>query len=321
MVCGKCKAVCAVPKDAIKCTECSSEFHATCSRVRTVAKLTGMSAKAVSEWKCDSCSHETASIGGHSDGESQTVLEILKNIQQELLANKNEHRAGFSSLEKAIEKVNETLGSVQARMSALEQENDLLKAEQLKSSSETRELAKHVISLQQDIEDLQQYSRNRNVELVGVPVTRGEDVYTILSAVAKVIGVPYNRADISTAHRLGKSARSAHPSIVVQFISRTTRAVWLAAARRRPNPQEGIQSTDLAASLPPSSVFLNEHLTGNNKAVLGYAKFNVKQKGLSFAWCRDGKVMVRKTEESPAVRVWSREDVDDVMAGARNNSK
>ncbi|KAG8295181.1 hypothetical protein J6590_085748 [Homalodisca vitripennis] len=96
---------------------------------------------------------------------------------------------------------------------------------------------------------LEQYSRMDNIEVLGVPQSRGENVY----AVARVIGVPYDKRDISTAHRLPVPRdRRFHPSIVVRFALRSVRAEWLDAAKKKRN----IQTTDMHASFNPGPVLL-----------------------------------------------------------------
>ncbi|KAG8290382.1 polycystic kidney disease protein 1-like [Homalodisca vitripennis] len=117
---------------------------------------------------------------------------------------------------------------------------------------------------------------------------------------AKVIGVSYTNQDFSIAHRLpGRSN-----SIVAQFISRSRRAEWLAAAKRK-----RVNTTDLSRSLPPGPVFINEHLTPHNKSVLWMARSLVKEGRLAYAWIKDGKILVRKTPSSKAVQVWFERDV------------
>ncbi|KAG8260803.1 hypothetical protein J6590_088589 [Homalodisca vitripennis] len=103
--------------------------------------------------------------------------------------------------------------------------------------------------------------------------------------------------------------RRFHPSIVVQFISRSIRGEWLIAAR-----QNRIETTDLAPSLPRAPVFISEHLAAHNKSILGRAKAFVKFGKLAYAWSREGRIMVRKTADSPAQRVSSFEDIESAAA-------
>ncbi|KAG8300300.1 hypothetical protein J6590_079451 [Homalodisca vitripennis] len=52
----------------------------------------------------------------------------------------------------------------------------------------------------------------------------------------------------------------------MKVLSRSIRNQWLSAAKKR-----RLQTTDLASPLSPAPVYINEHLTTNNK-LLGYSK-------------------------------------------------
>ncbi|KAG8273475.1 hypothetical protein J6590_019183 [Homalodisca vitripennis] len=90
-----------------------------------------------------------------------------------------------------------------------------------------------------------------------------------------------------------------HPAIVVQFARRSVRGEWLAAhvSRRR--------------TYNAGPVFVIEHLTLQTKDLLWRCKTRVKDGSLAYAWCKDGKVFVRHTEKSRAIRVYrSVEEID-----------
>ncbi|KAG8263400.1 hypothetical protein J6590_035239 [Homalodisca vitripennis] len=74
-----------------------------------------------------------------------------------------------------------------------------------------------------------------------------------------------------------------------------------------------LQTTDLASSLSPAPVYINEHLTPNNRKLLGYVKSAVKDGRLLATWSRDGRITVRKCENAAATRVWCPRDVDRIM--------
>ncbi|KAG8328998.1 hypothetical protein J6590_097290 [Homalodisca vitripennis] len=83
------------------------------------------------------------------------------------------------------------------------------------------------------------------------------------------------------------------------FARRTTRADWLASAKKK-----RIQTTELYTSFTPGPVFINENLTQHNKALLQHCKAGVRAKSLAYAWSKDGKVFVRVTQYSRAIRIY-----------------
>lgn len=90
---------------------------------------------------------------------------------------------------------------------------------------------------------------------------------------ANALNVDCNGGDISIAHRFQQPQDKAQPpNIVVQFVSRFKRDELLIAARKK-----RIQNTDLIKTFYPVSVFVNEHLTAENKVLLGKSKSLVKK--------------------------------------------
>lgn len=315
MVCGKCKKDLTGSKELLKCSDCGTEFHVVCSRVRTLAKHSIMSAEAKASWRCDECKPTTGSQTSRSDSEDSSFMEILQNIQKELSNSVSENRINFkenrdslAGLNQSVSSIRDTLEGVQQRMSVIESENAELKVECESLSKQNHRLFDEVDNLRNELDDMQQYSRNHNIEIKGVPLSENEDVYFILQVMARVLGIGFARADISVAHRLRKPRDvKLHPSIVAQFVSRSTRSTWLAAARKR-----RFKASDLAASFPKEPVFINEHLTPLNKTILGRARYLMGKAKLQSAWTREGAILVKKYEKSQTVRVRSVMEVNKV---------
>lgn len=294
MNCAKCNRDIANAKDVAKCVDCSLSYHVACCRVRTRSSR--------GAWKCDDCTQDVASnVSNKSDLEEPKVTDLLSSMKKYM----EKH---FENIEKKLETLQTSQDELMTKLGEVEKDNAQLKVECEKLKKINIELGNRVGGLEYEIAELQQYTRNQNIEIRGIPMTRNEDVYVVLKAVAQALGVAFNRDTISVAHRLPTPrGKSFHPSIVVQFTSRTTRATWIDAAK-----QKRISTTDLAASLPAGPVFVVDHLTARNKGILGQAKYQVKQGNLAFAWSRDGKIFVRKTADSPAHRVSSRDQVCDI---------
>lgn len=129
-------------------------------------------------------------------------------------------------------------------------------------------LLKRVWYMQGSVMDLEQHSRLQNLEISGVPVTWGEDIYAVLKKVSRALDLPFNRSGISVAHRLPTPKNNRFPpTINVQFVSWSMRAEWLAAAKLK-----RLQTTNLLPTFNPAPVFVNEHLTRHNKELIVEAK-------------------------------------------------
>lgn len=309
MVCNKCSEACVNPKESVKCVDCSNEFHLACLRIRS-EKLRKMTPQDIASWRCNSCKQDVASLSSLPDKEDSdsSLVELLKSIKLEMSKNNSENRENFTSLKTEIAKVNSFLTSLEAKMSTLETENKALIVQCEALTKKNEDLSKHVQNLQNDMCEMQQYSRSNNIEIKGIPVTSNENIYSVLSSVATALDVDYSGGDISIAHRLQQPKdKSQPPSIVVQFVSRFVRNEWLAAAKKK-----HLQTTDLIKTFRPAPVFVNEHLTAENKALLGKSKYLVRKSKLHSAWTRNGIINVRKSSDSKTRRVRSLNEVCDI---------
>ncbi|KAG8240695.1 hypothetical protein J6590_103944, partial [Homalodisca vitripennis] len=196
------------------------------------------------------------------------------------------------------EKVNGTFNAIPQKIADLGQCFEIslaiIKAENVALREECEVLKNKVETLSEELNcvkdqvyDMQQYSRSNNIEIVGVPLTNREDIYSVLNTLANAIDTPLRREDVSIAHRLHSNRKDRPPSIVIRFVSRSTRADWFAAARNKRN----------------LSIV---HLSSSSSR-LHQAKKMVK------AWVKEGRVLVKVTADGRTKRVNSPDDLVSFM--------
>ncbi|KAG8289761.1 polycystic kidney disease protein 1-like [Homalodisca vitripennis] len=151
------------------------------------------------------------------------------------------------------------------------------------------------------------YSCSTNIEIIGLPGTHDEDIYYCLQKIAHAIIDPFKRENFSIAHRLRLySKKHVHPPIIAQFVSRKLRQEWLKTARRTRN----LNASDIDSALNYSPVFINEHLTAHNKAILRRARRLQREKKISFAGFFNGQILVKVAEGAETERVTALADLD-----------
>ncbi|XP_046662230.1 uncharacterized protein LOC124355230 [Homalodisca vitripennis] len=218
-----------------------------------------------------------------------------------------DNSASFTALQLSMTTLQTSLDGVRAKLVAVEEENVKIKEECHKLMGANEKLSRRVSDLQWEVMEMEQHAKLQNLEIRGIPVTAGEDVYMVLREVARALKVRYEQRDISIAHRLPQPRNKKFPpTIIVQFVNRTTKAEWLAAVKTN-----RLQTTDVLATFAPAPVFINEHLTKHNRELLRQAKSLVRSGSLAYAWVKEGKVFVRKTQDSYAIRIfWSLDEID-----------
>lgn len=111
--------------------------------------------------------------------------------------------------------------------------------------------------------------------------------------------------DIDTIHRVPTKKKN-QENIVVKLISRTKRDEIL---------QKACKQRLLASTLGYESnepMYVNEHLCPENKVLLGKTVQKKREMNWTFAWVSQGKILMRKTENSRVLQAATEEDLAKV---------
>ena len=162
------------------------------------------------------------------------------------------------------------------------------------------ELRKEISALQEEVNSIQQYLRINNLEIVGLPQpNENEDDETlIINALNNLDGIdaPIRHEDIDISHPLNSNRKDGKSVHVVRFISRKTKGMILTAKKFDANKQFKFRNCD---------VFINEHLSKQNRALFAAAQERKRTLGYKYCWTRGGAVNMRKTDSSQIVTITS----------------
>ena len=134
------------------------------------------------------------------------------------------------------------------------------------------EVLKENRQLKMKIYEMEQYSRNANIEIIWVPETPGEVGETIVTTIARKLDVQVQKVDIEVVHRV-PSLHHPKPQIV-RFKERSVRDVVYDKARK-----QRLKANDLRSSFAETPIFVNEHLTVERKRLIAEAKVKKADKG------------------------------------------
>ena len=186
---------------------------------------------------------------------------------------------------------------------------------------EIRELKQEVAAQKAIIDDqsgrlaeLEQYSRRNCLNFAGVPEANDKNSVQLAIDLAKMTNVKIDRTDIDRAHRIGRPKVATHGQttapprmLVVKYVSYLKReAIWFGRKElRSAKPPRGSSLTDGSMK----DIFVQENLTKRNQEVMYLAR-QLKRAGKLWAVWSDGCVMkVKKTQQSPTVRLSSKSDL------------
>ncbi|CAF4638611.1 unnamed protein product, partial [Didymodactylos carnosus] len=116
--------------------------------------------------------------------------------------------------------------------------------------------------------DLEQYSKRKDLILYGIPFKQNENAYDIVLELAASVELQLNKNDFYAIHRLPLSKPGKDKSrqaIIIGFLRFTDRNDFYAARKK-------LRQIDRY-----KDVFVNEHLTSLNNRIFQYAKQNLNK--------------------------------------------
>lgn len=198
-----------------------------------------------------------------------------------------------NELRKEIVEMKKSMNFMNTQFEAAKKENELLVAnnKHLKESNDR---------LSARVAHLEQYSRLNNIEIRNVPVTKGENCTKILELIGEKIECPVTTDDVETVHRVPTRTPN-QMNIIARFRSRDKRFDFVAKARKARLTSSALGLT-VSKEFP---IFVNEHLTQDNKALLAKCRELKKENNWMYVWTDNCVIKARKTTDSKVYRILS----------------
>lgn len=315
-ICQKCTNKITNKSPGIQCCgDCRSFFHASCAGLAStdlkLLTIEGLS------WACIKCRPQTKPayiIGditedcGSASNSNQydTLFNMLTNIQGNLKTLQDDFRKIEESTNFCSNKVTDfelILSGLQENFKctqALKQENQDLKAELNAQSIR--------------ISELEQRSRLDNLEIQGIPEQKDEDMYSTLDTVFKSLDCGVDISDVNVAHRVqhvNNFNKSRPRNIVVKLNTRRKKHDVLAAVKLLKKNNLNNEHPGLPIKELNCNIFINEHLTAQNKLLLKSTRTFAKEKNFKYAWVSNCQIFLRKSDRSPVKIIRAQSDLDE----------
>ena len=304
MSCYKCKVNLEKPADTLTCSACKKSYHKECFGV-DVSTLSNLTRSGLKQLKCSICMNPDSLAVVPSD------LESYGDYFRSII--KSELEAALKPIVTAVEQTNAKtteymtkLDKIEVEVSQVRRDFESLSTINTATKDQIATLSQEVHKLQANLYELEQYSRNCNIELSGIPEDASENLSDIVQKVAEVIGFdkPLNLAKI---HRVPSRVDRKIKPIICQFNQRSDRDEFIRLARGK----RDLDIKSLNDSFVNSKFYVNDHLTQRNKLLLFKAKqFRNDHPEFKFVWCRGGKIFMRKNENSKVIRILTENDFD-----------
>lgn len=314
----KCKRCEAVVSDVAQCSLCEAQYDFPCAGI-TEAGWRKLGDRK-NTWKCSSCKGLSPSSSAQKykarspdmDGiyselkRLSTQMELLPSLADSIKAVQNQlvelksMRAEFSELKCSVEFFHESIKELSAKVTGLEQEV----VELNKTKDDVRTLKERCRKLETQHHDNEQRCRMNNIEIKGVPLLNSENLFLILAKIGEKIDCQIPREQISYIARVPMRSDSHNKTILCSVVNNYLKQDFISAARKFKN----LSATDLG--LPGNNkIYINDHLTIDNKMLLNKTKTFAKERGFDYVWVQSCKIFLRKNSMSPKHQIKSEQDL------------
>lgn len=270
---------------SIQCSACLRVFHLSikCGNINNEDYQHLVKEQKLNTWKCTQCTNTHREITQIMPQVDETSPSWLTKSQIEDLMTQ--------FVERIEKKLDEKLDILSNRLSnqvaALATDNEVLKEENKK--------------LVTKIDTLEHYTRRDNLILRGIIETKNENTNDIVLTVAKQLGICLELNDISTSHRLPSSRTDLPRLIMVKFVRRDVRNTFFNIFKKKARNDvsgPGVSATIISPSLGRGRISCQEHITTETSKWLAQVKDATTKAEHKFIWVKDGKVYVKKGENS-----------------------
>ncbi|XP_064483018.1 uncharacterized protein LOC135395860 [Ornithodoros turicata] len=208
-------------------------------------------------------------------------------------------------LSTSMQYMSDSFEEMKTAFKSVQEETAALKMEVPQVTSKNCSLERELSVLRAEVVSLKQYSRRNNVEIRNFPLGPNENSTDLVCEIATKLGVDLSPDAIEVAHRVPTQDPS-KLNIIARFFSREARDSLVSASRRR-----RLTTSDFGYE-HNEPVYVNEHLC--QELMLLLEKLS-KKKGNKwrYAWVKDGKIFVRRTENSKAVQIQSEKNLRELQ--------
>lgn len=272
----------------------------------------------LNEWKLE-FRQETSDI--------KDSLKTLNETSQELKSEVNSMRDEYNSMQRSVHDLETKLCEIQEEVTSLknsiqfhsDEQDDLTKRIELCSkevqsisilSTEIANIKIQNRKLRLDFNQNEQRDRLLNIEIVGVPEYKEENLNEIILQLGKHTSIEISQDDIVYVNRVSSLSKlEGRPkNIVAKLRTRQLKDNIISQARKC-----RLTTSDVKIHGKVSPVFVNEHLTLFNKNLLKKTKEIAKLKEYQYVWTKNGRIYARKASTISAIQITEEEDLKKII--------
>lgn len=308
----------------IECSKCRKWRHADCAGISN-EQIALLADTECIDWVCRKCNNNPrrlsvimpdveespCTLSDELTVSKQQITTIIRNEVSKIL--KAELRDIKASTQFSSDKIDE----YEEKIAATEEIIKGLQSKLANATNKYRHLELKYQALEQRLVTIEQEKLSAMVEIAGIPTKPNEDVTNIVKTISENIQTSMH--DVSSIKRIKKLPPQLasgqkdvgidKSTILLTMKNEEKKSTWITAGR-----QAKLLSTVVDPSLKEEKIHIREALTPPIKKLLWQAKQQLK--GIyAFVWCKEGRILARKTEKSKVREIRNTTDLDKLLEG------
>ena len=220
-----------------------------------------------------------------------------------------------SKIAEDIKDMKTTMENIKTTVDTLSSQLTMVKDEQENIKESVADLFEENRLLKMQVNELEQYSKKPNIVLNGIPTQVNENLYEIMKTLGEKMKVDIKEHDIVAIHRL--PSKTEISPIIVRLANYDKKSMLISVSKKiRPN-------TDMLGmnAAEPKPIYISEHLTKQTASLFKSAQALKKDGLVKFVWIKEGKILLRKQENSPIRKITDLKDVEQISEELRQNGQ
>lgn len=239
----------------------------------------------------------------HDDITKTEIIDIFTTLRKE-------QDEKFSAVLSSISEVKASLDCMSIQFDQVLQRVTVLEVE--KKASDAK-----ILLLESKVDQLERQIKGTSIEIRNVPQEAKEskfDLKKLICKTAEALNIPLDStSDIKDIYRVNSKSKT-NP-IIADFSTVLVRDNFLVSYKKfnKEHPTAKFSSESLGISGPSQPLYISENLTQREKNLFYQARVFAKGNGYAHCWTSYGRTFIRKTNDSPRIRIFDESDLVNLI--------
>lgn len=225
-----------------------------------------------------------------------------------LIAQNDYIKQEFAGMKTSLNFINAEFERHKNHLTDVDSSIKILQSETQSLHAQSSALAQSSFQRERENENLEQFLREENLEIHGVPSSHGENTDDFVLKIGKAIDIDIRISDISVSHRLPGGNTEKPAPILVRFISRRKRNEFM--KNKRLIKDKDIASFNIEGL---GNLFINENLTRFKRELLYEARKLKKLCKYEYLWTVNGNIYIKKDRLAQRIQINCKNDLAKIV--------